>query len=249
LSQQELLQQDQHHLSNIAAVNATHSLPALPNAPSAKKPWVWDGPPEEYSEWEDREAVEEKEADDLQAWAEDRTAQFLKENEKEQEFVSAIRLTSESSEVSSSDELPPENLRRSLKVAAIKLMSSPCDPEFFVPFKESFNESKIPEFWQHYRGNLLAAPDGRIGCAGCCVEAVVSTNGFSLVCPKRSQFESAKRAQEQGCFFILKARCAELTVTKQEDILLYNSSKCSKTVKKTSELAKEILATKRKLDD
>jgi hypothetical protein len=133
--------------------------------------------------------------------------------------------------------------------SSFKLMSSPCDPEFFVPFKESFNESKIPEFWQHFRGNLLAAPDGRIGCAGCCVEAVVSTNGYSLVCPKRSQFESAKRAQEQGCFFILKARCAELTVTKQEDILLYNSSKCSKTVKKTSELAKEILATKRKLDD
>jgi len=133
--------------------------------------------------------------------------------------------------------------------SSFKLMSSPCDPDFFLPFKESFNESKIPEFWQHFRGNILAAPDGRIGCAACSVEAVVSTNGFSLLCPKRSQFESAKRAQDQGCLFILKTRCAELTVTKQEDILLYNASKCCKAVKKTSELAKEILATKRKLDE
>jgi hypothetical protein len=133
--------------------------------------------------------------------------------------------------------------------SSFKLMSSPCDPDFFVPFKESFNESKIPEFWQHFRGNILAAPDGRIGCAACCVEAVISTNGFSLLCPKRSQFESAKRAQDQGCLFILKTRSAELTVTKQEDILLYNSSKCCKAVKKTSDLAKEILATKRKLDE
>ena len=116
--------------------------------------------------------------------------------------------------------------------SSFKLMSSPCDPDFFVPYKESFNESKIPKFWQHFRGNILAAPDGRIGCAACGVEAVVSTNGFSLLCPKRSQFESAKKAQDQGCLFILKARCADITVTKQEDILLYNASKCCKAAVK-----------------
>jgi hypothetical protein len=84
------------------------------------------------------------------------------------------------------------------------------------------------------------------------VEAVVSSNGTSLLCPKRSQFPDAKKAQEQGCFFILKIRVAEITAEKQEEVLAYNDSKSAKgsMVKKTSDIAKEILAIKRaKLDE
>jgi hypothetical protein len=128
-----------------------------------------------------------------------------------------------------------------------KRIMSPCDPEFLFPFRDSFKGVPIPEFWQHFRGPLLVSPEGQFGCATCRVEAVVSSNGTSLLCPKRSQFPDAKKAQEQGCFFILKIRVAEITAEKQDDILAYNDCKSAKgsMVKKTSDIAKEILATKR----
>jgi hypothetical protein len=126
-----------------------------------------------------------------------------------------------------------------------KRIMSPCDPEFLFLFRDSFKGVPIPEFWQHFRGPLLVSPEGQFGCAMCKVEAVVSSNGTSLLCPKRSQFPDAKKAQEQGCFFILKVRVAEITADKQDDILAYNDSKSAKVVKKTSDIAKEILAAKR----
>ena len=126
-----------------------------------------------------------------------------------------------------------------------KRIMSPCDPEFFFPFKDSFKDVPIPQFWQHFRGPLLVSPEGQFGCATCRVEAVVSSNGTSLLCPKRSQFPDAKKAQEQGCFFILKIRVAEITAEKQDEVLAYNDSKSAKVVKKTSDIAKEILAAKR----
>ena len=133
-----------------------------------------------------------------------------------------------------------------------KRIMSPCDPEFLFPFRDSFKGIPIPEFWQHFRGPLLVSPEGQFGCATCRVEAVVSSNGTSLLCPKRSQFPDAKKAQEQGCFFILKIRVAEITAEKQDEVLSYNDSKSAKgsMVKKTSDIAKEILAIKRaKLDE
>jgi hypothetical protein len=132
-----------------------------------------------------------------------------------------------------------------------KRIMSPCDPEFLFPFRDSFKGVPIPEFWQHFRGPLLVSPEGQIGCATCKVEAVVSSNGTSLLCPKRSQFPDAKKAQEQGCFFILKIRVAEITAEKQDEILAYNDSKSAKgsIVKKTSDIAKEILAIKRAKQD
>jgi hypothetical protein len=66
-----------------------------------------------------------------------------------------------------------------------KKIASPCDPEFFIPFKDTFKDSSIPEFWQHFRGHLLAATNGHIGCASCSVEAVLSANGTSLASPTR----------------------------------------------------------------
>ena len=132
---------------------------------------------------------------------------------------------------------------------SFKRIMSPCDPEFLFPFRDSFKGVPIPEFWQHFRGPLLVSPEGRFGCAICRVEAVVSSNGTSLLCPKRSQFPDAKKAQEQGCFFILKVRVAEITADKQDDVLVYNDSKSAKVVKKTSDLAKEILAAKRAKSD
>jgi hypothetical protein len=132
-----------------------------------------------------------------------------------------------------------------------KRIMSPCDPEFFFPFKDSFKDVPIPQFWQHFRGPLLVSPEGQFGCATCRVEAVVSSNGTSLLCPKRSQFPDAKKAQEQGCFFILKIRVAEITAEKQDNVLEYNDSKSVKgsMVKKTSDIAKEILAIKRAKPD
>ena len=132
-----------------------------------------------------------------------------------------------------------------------KRIMSPCDPEFFFPFKDSFKDVPIPQFWQHFRGPLLVSPEGQFGCATCRVEAVVSSNGTSLLCPKRSQFPDAKKAQEQGCFFILKIRVAEITAEKQDEVLAYNDSKSAKgsMVKKTSDIAKEILAIKRAKPD
>jgi hypothetical protein len=128
---------------------------------------------------------------------------------------------------------------------SFKMIVSPCDPAFLFPFRDSFKEVPIPEFWQHFRGPLLVSPEGHFGCAMCRVEAVVSSNGTSLLCPKRSQFPDAKKAQEQGCFFILKVRVAEITAEKQDDVLAYNDAKSAKMVKKTSDIAKEILAAKR----
>jgi hypothetical protein len=131
-----------------------------------------------------------------------------------------------------------------------KKIISPCDPDFFVPFKDTFNGATIPEFWQHFRGCLLAAPNGQIGCAKCFVVGSVSTNGTSLLCPKRSQYGDAKKAQEQGCFFIIRSRVAELTAEKQDEVVIYNDAKMQKATKKTSEMAKEILALKRsKVDE
>jgi hypothetical protein len=132
-----------------------------------------------------------------------------------------------------------------------KRIMSPCDPEFLFPFRDSFKGVPIPEFWQHFRGPLLVSPEGQFGCATCKVEAVVSSNGTSLLCPKRSQFPDAKKAQEHGCFFILKIRVAEITAEKQDEILAYNDSKSAKgsIVKKTSDIAKEILAIKRAKQD
>ena len=132
-----------------------------------------------------------------------------------------------------------------------KRIMSPCDPEFLFPFRDSFKGVPIPEFWQHFRGPLLVSPEGQFGCAMCRVEAVVSSNGTSLLCPKRSQFPDAKKAQEQGCFFILKIRVAEITAEKQDEVLAYNDSKSAKgsMVKKTSDIAKEILAIKRAKPD
>ena len=132
-----------------------------------------------------------------------------------------------------------------------KRIMSPCDPEFLFPFRDSFKGVPIPEFWQHFRGPLLVSPEGQFGCAMCRVEAVVSSNGTSLLCPKRSQFPDAKKAQEQGCFFILKIRVAEITAEKQDEVLSYNDSKSAKgsMVKKTSDIAKEILAIKRAKPD
>ena len=132
-----------------------------------------------------------------------------------------------------------------------KRIMSPCDPEFLFPFRDSFKGIPIPEFWQHFRGPLLVSQEGQFGCATCRVEAVVSSNGTSLLCPKRSQFPDAKKAQEQGCFFILKIRVAEITAEKQDEILAYNDSKSAKgsIVKKTSDIAKEILAIKRAKQD
>jgi hypothetical protein len=71
-----------------------------------------------------------------------------------------------------------------------KRIMSPCDPEFLFPFRDSFKGVPIPEFWQHFRGPLLVSPEGQFGCATCRVEAVVSSNGTSLLCPKRSQFRA-----------------------------------------------------------
>ena len=82
--------------------------------------------------------------------------------------------------------------------------------------------------------------NGQIGCASCSVEAVLSANGSSLLRPKRSQYGDAKKAQEQGCFFIIRSRNGELTVEKQDDVLAYNDNKNSKGLKKTSEMAKEM---------
>ena len=134
-----------------------------------------------------------------------------------------------------------------------KKIASPCDPDFFIPFKDTFKDSSIPEFWQHFRGHLLAAPNGHIGCASCSVEAVLSANGTSLLCPKRAQYGDAKKAQEQGCFFIIRSRVGELTVEKQDEVSAYNDAKNdvknSKGLKKTSELVKEILANKRAKSD
>lgn len=130
-----------------------------------------------------------------------------------------------------------------------KKIASPCDPDFFIPFKDTFKDSSIPEFWQHFRGHLLAAPNGHIGCASCCVEAVLSANGTSLLCPKRAQYGDAKKAQEQGCFFIIRSRVGELTVEKQDEVSAYNDAKNSKSLKKTSELVKEIFANKRAKSD
>ena len=132
-----------------------------------------------------------------------------------------------------------------------KRIMSPCDPEFLFPFRDSFKGIPIPEFWQHFRGPLLVSPEGQFGCATCRVEAVVSSNVTSLLCPKRSQFPDAKKAQEQGCFFILKIRVAEITAEKQDEVLAYNDSKSAKgsMVKKTSDIAKEILAIKRAKPD
>lgn len=132
---------------------------------------------------------------------------------------------------------------------SFKTITSACDPEFFLPFKDTFKDTTIPEFWQHFRGPLLAAPNGQIGCASCSVVGCFSANGSSLLCPKRSQYGDAKKAQEQGCFFIIRSRIAEHTVEKQEEIQTYNDAKNSKGLKKTSALAKEILAKRAKLDD
>ena len=137
---------------------------------------------------------------------------------------------------------------------ATKLSRGSCHHailNFFFPFKDSFKDVPIPQFWQHFRGPLLVSPEGHIECATCRVEAVVSSNGTSLLCPKRSQFPDARKAQEQGCFFILKIRVAEITAEKQDEVLAYNDSKSAKgsMVKKTSDIAKEILAIKRAKPD
>lgn len=156
-------------------------------------------------------------------------------------------------EASVGSQLKPSPSRTSVIVTCnetFKKIMSPCDPDFFAPFRDTFKGVAIPEFWQHFRGPVLVSPEGHFGCAMCGVEAVVSSNGTSLLCPKRSQFPDAKKAQEQGCFFILKIRVAEITAEKQNDVLVYNHSKSANGTKKASDIAKEILATKRvKLDD
>jgi hypothetical protein len=88
-----------------------------------------------------------------------------------------------------------------------KKIASLCDPDFFIPFKDTFKDSSIPEFWQHFRGHLLAAPNGHIiGCASCSVEAVLSANGtIELLCcvPKELDMEMPRKRKNRVVSLLL----------------------------------------------
>ena len=138
-----------------------------------------------------------------------------------------------------------------------KQIVSPVTPEFFASFPDFLGDCPVPEGWKHFRGRFYAGPDGKFGCLACGVEAVSSNDESSFLCPKRSQYGDMKgfgKAQEKGCFAIIKKKILECIDKHQEAVSLFNAgpphvSKNAAIVKPSDAFAMEILGRKKpKLD-
>ena len=132
-----------------------------------------------------------------------------------------------------------------------KQLLSPATPEFFKTFPD-LGDCPV-EGWKHFRGNFYAGPNGKFGCFGCGVEAVSSHDGSSFLCPKRTQYGDIKgfgKAQEKGCFAIIKKKILECIDTHQEAVCLFNAGppqvpKNAAIVKPSDAFAMEILCRKK----
>ena len=104
-----------------------------------------------------------------------------------------------------------------------KQIVSPVTPEFFTSFSDFLGDCPVPEGWKHFRGHFYSGRDGKFGCYACSVEAVSSNDGTSFLCPKRSQYGDIKgfgKAQEKGCFAIIKTKILECIDIHQEAVCL-----------------------------
>ncbi len=132
-----------------------------------------------------------------------------------------------------------------------KQLLSPATPEFFATFPDFLGDCPVPEGWKHFRGHFYAGPDGKYGCFACGVEAVSSNDGSSFLCPKRSQYGDIKgfgKAQEKGCFAIIKKKLLECIDKHQEAVCLFNAGppQVSKNAAiKSDAFAMEILGRKK----
>ena len=134
-----------------------------------------------------------------------------------------------------------------------KQLLSPATPEFFATFPDFLGDCPVPEGWKHFRGHFYAGPDGKYGCFACGVEAVSSNDGSSFLCPKRSQYGDIKgfgKAQEKGCFAIIKKKLLECIDKHQEAVCLFNAgppqvSQNAAITKPSDAFAMEILGRKK----
>jgi hypothetical protein len=130
---------------------------------------------------------------------------------------------------------------------------SPATPDFFATFSEFLGDCPVPEGWKHFRGQFYAGPDGKFGCIACGVEAVSSNDGCSFLCPKRGQYGDIKgfvKAQEKGCFAIIRKKILECIEKQQDAVCLFNSGpsrvlKNPAIVKPSDAFALEILGRKK----
>ena len=134
------------------------------------------------------------------------------------------------------------------KDGSFKKIVCPMDVDAFdiEAVKTFLGDFPKPEHWQNFAGQLLLGPNKTFACAACEVEAIPSSNKFSLVCPKKMHGNDIKMAQAKGCFVTMKIKIADCIAEHQDVIAAYNASKSKpSTAKSTETLARELVARKR----